>query len=377
MKILVFAPFYPPHIGGVENYIKEFNTHLTDKKMDIVVFVPHLPNKTLQEEIIDGVRIFRFPAWEIVRNYPCPQFWNIWFWSAYSKLSKEAPDIVISHTRFFLTSLLALIYAKHHHIPLVHIEHGSSLTQSTNPIISLCAWLYDQTLGKLVLRKATRVVAVSEAVKRFVIALSPTTECTVIYRGFDAATIDAISPAVIPYQQPILISIGRLISGKGIKDLIEALIPLKSKSWTLFIVGDGPERNTLETFSKQNNLDTKIIFLGQKDHQETMSLLKASDIFINPSHSEGLPTTVAEAALAGIAIIATDVGGTREIIEHNKTGLLVPAKDSIALSKAIDALIKDSTKRRYFVSNAYEKMHSFSWGHSIEKYMKVFNNISL
>ena len=314
MRILVFSPYYPPHIGGLESHADEFNENMAKRGVHITVFTPQIPHTAPQKETLYGsVHILRFPAFELIPKYPFPQFWRPLFWHMLSALSHEQTNIVISRTRFFLTSLIALAYAKTHHLPLIHIEHGSDFVKHT-PLVSFCAKIYDYTFGRLVFSTANVIVANSEATAQFCKKFAPRKECVVIYRGIAKELIDSthLNQKVLQmYPHPIIVFLGRLINGKGVEDLIRAVFPLKN--YTLLIIGDGPQKKYLQKIARNNS---HIVFYGQKERADALSILKAADILVNPSYTEGLPSSVTEAALCKKAIVATDVGGTREIITH-------------------------------------------------------------
>lgn len=125
--------------------------------------------------------------------------------------------------------------------------------------------------------------------------------------------------------------IGRLVFLKGVTYLIEAIERLVSEGVTDFscrIVGDGEMRKELEKMVIERSLESYIEFLGFRSKEEVLSkILPSTDIFINPSLQEGLPTTVVEALLSGCSIIATDVGGTREISD-GKDIIIVPPENT-------------------------------------------------
>jgi glycosyltransferase involved in cell wall biosynthesis len=118
-------------------------------------------------------------------------------------------------------------------------------------------------------------------------------------------------------------------------------------------MGDGTERKALEKLSQKLGLESAITFLGTRNYQEAIGLIKATDIFVNPSYSEGLPTTVVEAALAKKAIIATDIGGTEEIIEDQKSGFLIEPHDPERLKEKIELLIENKELRIKLGDNAF------------------------
>ncbi|GBE17278.1 GDP-mannose-dependent alpha-(1-6)-phosphatidylinositol monomannoside mannosyltransferase [bacterium BMS3Abin15] len=379
MKILVFSPYYPPHIGGLETHADEFNKYLSQKGVDITVFTPQLPTDSLENEIKHSkVKITRFSAFEIIPGYPLPKFWQIKFWKLFHSLFKEEFDIVISRTRFFNTSLLALFFAKTKHIKWVHIEHGSDFVKSGGVVASFIAKAYDYTFGKLVLKLSDKNVANSIASSEFCKKLSGGRDCEVVYRGVEIEKIKNISPALDirnKYGNKIIVTfIGRLIDGKGVADLLEVLGKTDNENIICILIGDGPQMENLKGLAKKIKIEDEVIFMGYKKIEEAIGILKISDIFVNPSYTEGLPSSVVEAALCKKAIIATNVGGTPEIITGVEDGYLVNPKDIGTLSQHLVNLIKNPEKRKQFGENAQQKVKiKFSWDKSIEKYLKIFD----
>lgn len=171
------------------------------------------------------------------------------------------------------------------------------------------------------------------------------------------------------------ISTARLVTDKGISELIEAFAMLVKKhpSATLAIVGDGPERHK---FKKQAASVPGITFYG---HQaEPLKFLEKSKIFVLPTHHEAFGIAVVEACMEELAVIATDVGGIPEIIDDNKSGLLVPVKDSEILYEAMDRLYKDARLQRLLGKNARQKfLAKFNLDEIIEKkYAPLFKDPS-
>jgi glycosyltransferase involved in cell wall biosynthesis len=393
MKILVFSPFYPPHIGGLESHADEFNKHLAKRGVEITVFTPRLPIDAPEEETIHGnVRVIRFPAWEPMHNYPAPKYVPFFltskFFRMFVSLRKERPDIVISRTRFFSTSLFALAYARTRGVPLVHIEHGSDYASFNGKFKTFLGKCYDHVFGWIVLRFADRVIANSNASAAFVKKLSGR-DAAVIYRGVETEKILAILPSaksVIPgltrdpgldFENKTVISfVGRLIDGKGVADLLAALESLDRDDFVCDIVGDGPERPRLESMAKREKLEGKIRFHGHQDHDRAIAIMKACDIIVNPSYGEGLPTSVTEAALCGKAIIATAVGGTPEIITGHDDGFLIPPKDPRILAEKIVYLLEHPDERERFGKNACaEVSEKFSWDRASDRYLEIFHSL--
>lgn len=380
LKILVFSPFYPPHIGGLESHADEFNRHIARPGIDIVVFTPHLPADTPEMEIIRGnIRIIRFSAWEPIHNYPLPSP-SLKFLRMLSLLRREKPDIVISRTRFFATSLLALAYAKAQGIPLVHIEHGSDYASFNGSIKTFLGKCYDHVFGWIVLRFADRVIANSQASASFVKKLSGR-DAMVIYRGTKTQIIEQCVPdqktAEIYRRKTIIAFIGRLIDGKGTRDLITALARLERTDIVTLIIGGGPEEAHLKRMTTKYHLKNQVIFFGNLPFEKALGVLKTADIVVNPSYTEGLPTSVTEAALCRKAIIATDVGGTREVISGSDDGFLIPPRRPDLIAEKIGYLLDHPDERERLGRNAYtEVSEKFSWDHASDRYLEIFSELA-
>ncbi len=378
IKILDFSPYYPPRIGGLEKYAEELHKNLSDRNCQITAFVPRLPQSALEKEINSDITIIRYPAFEIIFNFPLPCIWKTKFWQQWKIISKNNYDIVISTTRFFVQPLLAFFYAKKRSLPILHIEHGSDFVRGT-PLVSLIAKTYDETIGRFILSKANSIIAPSQSAAKFIKLLSKR-NAPVIYRGMPFSEIDAISPQDKLRERfknkKIITFIGRLINGKGVIHLLEAVRNLKRSNIALLVVGYGSERKNLEAYSKNHGLTNQINFLGSVPFSEAISILKISDIFVNPSYNEGLPTSVLEAGVCKRAIIATNVGGTPEIIKNNDSGIIIEPHDTKALKEALEELLDNSEKRKIFGENArLEIERKFNWEHSINAYLREIRSI--
>lgn len=141
----------------------------------------------------------------------------------------------------------------------------------------------------------------------------------------------------------------RLVVDKGIREAIRAFKILHNDhpENRLVIIGDGPDANMLK---KQARDCSAITFLG---HQKDPLLhMAAADVFIHPTYHEGFSVALVEASMMNLPIIATSVGGNKEIVENKKTGLLVPQQDSEALAAAMIQLHEDGQLRRKLGSAA-------------------------
>lgn len=155
-------------------------------------------------------------------------------------------------------------------------------------------------------------------------------------------------------DERVVLAIGRLSHEKGHLDLISAFAGLRTAHpglvAKLVIVGDGPERNKLETAVSSLGLSERVIFAGHNNNVRVF--YAAADLLALPSHTEGSPNVVLEAMAAGVPIVATAVGGVPEIVEDNESALLVSAGDLSAMATAIARLFTDKELARRLTANA-------------------------
>jgi glycosyltransferase involved in cell wall biosynthesis len=216
-----------------------------------------------------------------------------------------------------------------------------------------------QLLYKLSLYQTDSVVAVCEAAKRKFINnnIVPEQILSVVYNGIpppiprenkEQDKNSARKKLQLPLEGPIVGSIGRLNIVKGYKTLIAVFAEVIKTYPTakLVIVGDGPERKNLQEQINKLEIGENVILLGERNDVEEM--LEQFDIFALTSLTEGFSVALVEAAWAGLPIVATDVGGNREIVQDGLTGFLAEPGNLQDLTQKIEKLLSDDHMRRSF-----------------------------
>jgi glycosyltransferase involved in cell wall biosynthesis len=341
-KILFFATHFYPYKGGLENYVLEVAKLLAKKTQVGVVALKHkpLPDKSTYK----GIDIHRLESTVLLPGvYEIPKS-SKKNRQTLSKLMKEY-DVIITQTRFFSTSFLGALLSKIYNKQYIHTEHGNVFVKHDNKIVELAARLMDETFGRFVFKSSDITIGISKPCEMFAKRMGAK-KTKLIYNGinfsmFKQPTKTIRNKLILKYnpnKKKIVIFFGRLIYAKGVQDLIKACKNLEVR---LFIIGDGPYKKELEHFVKQSKVDAK--FFGQKSREDIIQLLSISDVFVNPSFSEGLPTSVLEAAAMNVPIIATDVGGTNEIV---KQGILIQPQDVVTLNKSLKKYLKNKPKTK-------------------------------
>ena len=153
-----------------------------------------------------------------------------------------------------------------------------------------------------------------------------------------------------------LITVCRLMPWKGVDALIR-LLPAVPET-RLVIAGDGYMRAAYTTLASTCGVAERVHFLGDVPHPAVREYLRQADAFVLNSTYEGLPHVVLEAMAAGVPVIATDAGGTGEVVEHNVTGLLIPVGDASALQGAVERLWSEPELGRQLSAEAARRLHA-------------------
>ncbi|MBM3695454.1 MAG: glycosyltransferase [Actinobacteria bacterium] len=252
-----------------------------------------------------------------------------------------APDVV--HTQLEFAAVLGIPAARRLGLPTVATLHTLDAPPPRSRLalhFRLMAWS---------LRRARRVVAVSEATRRHYLEqarLRPERVAT-IYNGIDPTTFRS-SPEDrgaarhefgLGPDAPVLITVAVLREPKGLQHMLAALprVAAAFPAVRYLVVGDGPHRAALEAATRNLSLEDRVVFAGAR--HDVPRLLAAADVFVLPSLTEALPTVLAEAMAAGLPIVATTVGGIPEMVRHGDAALLVPPADDVALADAVCRLL--------------------------------------
>lgn len=168
----------------------------------------------------------------------------------------------------------------------------------------------------------------------------------------------------------IILSVTRLFPVKGVHNLISAcaLLRKKDKEFKCIIVGDGPERESLEEEIRQFSLQDIVRLVGYKERKEVLGFFQAASVFVLPSVSEAMPVATMEAMACQLPVVATDVRGVSELVEHNVNGLLVTPNSPEQLAEAIQIFLGNKDLSEKFGKNGRKKIEAeFELNKEVEK----------
>ncbi len=219
-------------------------------------------------------------------------------------------------------------------------------------LFPLRSHLYNWAERCIALPQFDDVITVSQDMKRQVLSGGTRPERVhVVNTGLEPTTFfstlsrqEARARLGVPQDACVVGTVSRVYVEKGHRYLIDALSLIKQPPVHLLIVGDGPARTELEEQAARLGVRERVTFTGYCD--DLPAAFRAMDIFAQPSIlAEGFPTSVLEAQLAGLPVVATNVGGTSETLRHGETGLLTLPRRPGALAEAITTLAESAARR--------------------------------
>ena len=172
------------------------------------------------------------------------------------------------------------------------------------------------------------------------------------------------------YQKQIIFA-GRLSHEKGINLLIELAHKLPFES-DLIILGSGPEEKRIQNLIKTQK---NVHFLGYQNKEKTISLIRGSDLLIQPSLQEGISSTILEAMACNTLVVATNIGGNKELITDNETGFLVNSNSTSQIIEKINYVLSNPLKSKVITNNAYTYVKQYDWNVIGKKYLNLYQKI--
>jgi len=370
MKVLIFIQGLS--FGGPEKLVYDMVKHIIKNQNNIKIIkleiccydiLGHFAEKLIGEkQKINLSLLKRKPGIDLF--YP---------FKLASLIKQKKIDVIHAHnaTAWFYVTWASILTG----VPIVYTEHDRSFPTP------LRLKYFHYFFGKY----ATAVIAVSKAVKKNLEKYEHIKNVKVIYNGIDP---DLFKPASIEEKvlkkkqlglnknDFVLGNVGRMDYWKNQRILIEILPDLKkiSPQIKLILVGGGEEEGNLKKSAIKKGAKNDVIFLGQRS--EVNQILKAFDIFVFPSLTEGLPLVVIEAMATGLPIVASYVGGIPELVVNGETGFLVSPTSKEEIKEAIIKLLNNPELRKEMGQIARKRFEAhFSLPQMVQKYIEVYEEV--
>lgn len=360
-NILVISSLFHPEVGGAQRYLEELYVNILKKNRNVTVTVlSYNTQKAKEKETYRGMTIYRIPCWNILPGqFALPNPFALITTLIRLTIDKKF-SVVHTHLRFFDTTWWAWAYARLIGALSIATEHVASYPIHSSKIVTAVAKLVDRTIATWSLSQYDMITVTNTPAKRFLEnTLGIKKPIILSYGGVDstlfAPKAHLSNHKVLPgghvvSQKTIVVTYAaRLIWSKGIGYFLDAIKELSKKlprNVIFTLAGVGEYEKRIPSFITKYGLKNRVVWLESLDRKEMAKLLKATDIFVHPSHhTEGFPNSVLEAASSGCFVIATDNAGTNEIISNDQTGMLIAQKRTDDIQRGIMWAVDHKSKR--------------------------------
>ncbi len=373
MKILLINYEYPPIGAGAANATQQIARQLAAQKHEVIVLTAgfgHLQGLASE----DGVWVYRVKSERKLAYQSNKREMISFVWKAFLSMdavvSQFKPQVAIV---FFSIPCGPLgWWAKlRYKIPYIVSLRGGDIPGNDPNLINIHRKI--QFIRRLILRKSMAVVANSAMAAEMAIKAEQMPVLS-IPNGVDTRFF-AFTQVQVPYLQ--ILYVGRLAPEKNVMALLEVFsrliknLPIMS-DFQLILVGDGPERETLERYCEENELSQLVQFKGWVNKNELRKLYQESWCMVNPSFNEGMPNAVLEAMSCGLPVIASQVVGNADIITHRQNGMLFKLDNSEALFTSLLEILMDMGLRAKLGANARKHIEqNFSWEITVRSYLQL------
>jgi glycosyltransferase involved in cell wall biosynthesis len=372
MRILVLCYEYPPLGGGGGRVAKSIADQMVLRGHEVRVQTAALGLRSTHETI-DGVEVFRTASGRR-RPDTCTVFeMGLYlltsFFPTLRHLRKWRPHVV--HAHFAMpTGLLAWLARRLTGVPFVLTAHlgdvPGGVPDQTDTLFRIVG-----PIARRVWKRAAAATAVSSFVQELA-EQAYGRKVERILNGIDLSDAPPPPQTLRPTRQ--LAFVGRFNPQKNLPFFIDALADLAGLDWHATIVGDGPDRALAERRITEHSLRDRITLPGWMPAARVQEILAQSDVLCLPSTSEGLPVVAIEALKQGVAIVASDIPGVRDVVDHGVNGYRLKLDDSYG--KKLRALLESDETLLMMKQASYEKAGAFDLTHIADEYERVLREAS-
>jgi glycosyltransferase involved in cell wall biosynthesis len=375
VRILEITQRYPPALGGVERHVERLAFELAQAGAYVDIVTTDLS----RDRPFTRGRFAPVQGLATVRRHRAVQ----WFRGPHG-LGIAAPgmlldalraraDIVHAHAFGYFPTWAGRLTRDLRGIPLVitpHSDRGAGTSLS---------YLYARTVARATLRRADRVVAVTRLEAHWLGSLGvDSSRIQVIPNGIDLTEFEARPPRRESDGGPRILYVGRIYpEQKGLESLVEAfaLLPRPLDARLRLVGEDWGGLARLERIARDLGVAGRMNATGPIPRRELLSEYASSDLFVLPSLFEPFGIVLLEAMAAGLPVVATRVGGIPEVVEENRTAILVSPGNPAELARAINRCLSDRMLSARLGSEGRRRVEQFAWPRLVPAYVQLVSNV--
>lgn len=396
MKVCILTTSFPAYEGHFQSpFILGLARSIADNGVEVDVVCPFYKEGKKKEEVIGKVKVHRFQYLFPVSMQRIYQGGGLphnlkksWFsrlelipylFFYLMKSIKYGKKADVIHAQWTLSGLVGVFLKKIYQKPLVLSTRGVALSIASKndlmrPILKFILNNCDLITPNNIHHEAPlRRLGISNEKIRPV----PNGVDIALYKPRDKGGLR--KRLGIPKNRKVILFVGWFIERKGVDYLIKAFpsVISSNKDAMLYLVGEGSLRESIEDFAVKSGIKDSVKILNPMTPGDIALWMSAADVFVLPSLSEGRPNVIYEAMLSGLPIVATDIGGTNELIQHRKNGLLVKPRDPNGLAEGINLILRNNNFASDIAKKARKHILSLetSWDDCAKKFISIYRLI--
>lgn len=255
---------------------------------------------------------------------------------------------------------------------VVHTVHGVPFADDRNDVLERFILACERAAAT----RTDRLVTNADAITQDYLsrAIGQPDQYRTVYSGIDLERFRDVEPATdVDGDGVRLLMVGRLADGKGFSDLLAAIDRLPTDDLSVYLVGDGPQRDAIEREIERRDLQARVSLLGYRS--DVPSIMAACDVFVLPSYREGTPRVITEAMASGLPVVSTDIAGIPEQVADGESGYLIRPGDVDALANRLERLIDSRERRQSFGRAGRDRVERFSATQMLEDLDAVYRDL--
>lgn len=373
MRILFLVSQFYPHEGGVEEAAFNLGKSLQSLGHEVLIVTAHAPRSLPSREYVQGLAVTRIylalPFTSFLSTLAFPIFSFVSVFKISRLIRKEEIDVLNLHfvdDAGFYALLVKFITG----VKLVVSLHGNDVEKF--PVeSSFRRWLLRQLLNS-----AEAVTVNSHYLEEKLAAVAPfmSHKVQVIGNGVNLQEFTTLHP--FQSDRPYILFLGRLVQKKGIDILLGAWAKIQAQfgNYDLLIAGDGEEGQNLKNLATQLEISDRVKFLCKVAHHHGLELMAGASLFVIPSRQEPFGIVALEAMAAGCPVLASKIGGLREIIEDGQNGVFFKSESIDNLANYLINLLGNKSKLEGLTKSAMGFVQGYSWDRVARKYLDEYQH---
>lgn len=363
---------FPPESGGIGYYVYNLSKKLIKRGHNVTVITRGNMHKT-EKKMIDGISLINATFFPV---YPFHLTLHGFFVNSIINSLKSQIDVIHLHSPLVpaLSTTLPVITTIH-----TAMKVDSRYHEVVDPY-SLAEKLQSTYFSPNV---ESKLIAISKVVT----TVSPSVALELSEYGIDTSKVEVtwngvdeklFFPSGNGHSGEYVLYTGVLRARKGLFDLLKcAKIVKQRRPESKFVIcGTGPLLSNLKELVNTMGIQENVIFTGRVERKKLIQLYQGASVHVLPSVYEGLPTVLLEAMSCGLPVVATNIGGTRDVISSNENGLLVPPRSPDDLATKILMLLDDEALRKRLGHNARETvLRNFTWDLVADHFSNLYSKI--